>query len=117
MMGDQCLYTLAKQLHITHIRKPDTTAGNLILISRAYASACGANFIIAAHFLTRLICSDMHIKYQADILSNSQIIRMYLNPLPAQQLHLMDKGMRVNHHPITDNGFLVWSDNARGKQR
>ncbi len=107
-----------KRLHVGEIHNADSAAANLVFVSRADATACGADLgaAVGGGVFAHAIQFTVQRQNERGIVGDTQVFRGNLDALRFQTADFGDQRMRVNDDTIADDGELAGTHDA-GRQK
>ena len=107
VMAEQFIKLVRQGFGFSQIAQANRAPRYLVLIGRANAAPCGADFRIAPRRFACLIQSRMQRQDQWHIIGDAQILRRHGKPLCRHFGDFGKQSFRVQHHAIADNAKLA----------
>ena len=112
MMGAEAIQLGLEIVQMREVADPDGAAADLVFIGRADAALGGADRSRLAGVLALRVEFAMQRQDQRDVLGDAQVFRADGNALALQPGHLVEEGLRIEHHAIADHGKLGGAQHA-----
>ena len=116
-MRQQAVDLVRQRVEIGEVHQADGAAADLVLIGRADAAAGGADRGGRVGGFAQRIEFAVQRQDQRDVLGDAQIFRADGDALALQFGHLVEEGLRIEHHAIADHRELRGPQHAGRQQR
>ena len=117
VMRQQAVDLVRQGVEIGEIHQADGAAADLVLIGRADAAPRGADRGSRVGGFAQRIEFAMQRQDQRDVFGDAQIVRADGDALALQLCHLVEEGLRIEHHAVADHRKLGGPQHAGRQQR
>ena len=117
VMRQQPVDLVRQRIEIGEVHQPDRAAADLVLIGRPDAAPGGADRGDGVGGFAERIELAMQRQDQRDVFGDTQIFRADRDTLRLQLRHLVEEGLRIEHHAVADHRELRGPQNAGRQQR
>lgn len=115
MVRQQPVDLVRQRIEIGEVHQPDGAAADLVLVGRPDATPCGADRGQRVGGFPERIEFAVQGQDQRDVFGDAQIVRADGDALPSQPCHLIEEGLRIEHHAVADDSEFRRPQHAGGQ--
>ncbi len=115
-MRQQTVDLVRQRVEVGQVHQADGAAADLVFIGRADAAAGGADRRGRVGGFAQRVEFAVQRQDQGDVLGDAQVFRADGDALAFQFCHLIEEGLRIEHHAVADHGQLRRPQHARRQQ-